>query len=50
MATLIGLGLAVAVAIFARIAGFDRDRAFYPTVLIVVASYCAVRFSKWEIR
>lgn len=39
MATLIGLGLAVAVAIFARIAGFDRDRAFYPTVLIVVASY-----------
>ena len=39
MALLIGLGLAVAVAIFARIVGLDRDRAFYPTVLIVVGSY-----------
>lgn len=39
MAILIGLSLAVAVAIFGRVAGFDRDRAFYPTVLIVVASY-----------
>lgn len=39
MAALIGLSLAFAVAIFGRIAGFDRDRAFYPTVLIVVASY-----------
>ena len=24
---------------FARYAGFDRDRAFYPTVMIVIASY-----------
>lgn len=39
MPALIGLGVAVAVAIFGRIAGFDRDRAFYPTVLIVVGSY-----------
>ena len=27
------------VALFARRVGFDRDRAFYPTVLIVIASY-----------
>lgn len=27
------------VALFARWVGFDRDRAFYPTVLIVIASY-----------
>ena len=24
---------------FASLTGFDRDRAFYPTVLIVIASY-----------
>ena len=24
---------------FARYVGFDRDRAFYPTVMIVIASY-----------
>ena len=35
----IGLILALAVAAFAKITGFDRERAFYPTVLIVVASY-----------
>lgn len=34
-----GLLLSLAVAVFARSAGFDRDRAFYPTVVIVVASY-----------
>jgi hypothetical protein len=31
--------LSVGLAIFARLVGFDRDRAFYPTVLIVIASY-----------
>ena len=35
----IGAVLALAVSVFATLAGFDRDRAFYPTVLIVVASY-----------
>ena len=35
----IGVLLALAVAGFARLVGFDRDRAFYATVLIVVASY-----------
>jgi hypothetical protein len=39
MAFLIGLILALAVAIFASAVGFDRNRAFYPTVLIVIASY-----------
>ena len=27
------------VALFARCVGFDRDRAFYPIVLMVIASY-----------
>jgi len=35
----IGVVLSVGVALFARWVGFDRDRAFYPAVLIVVASY-----------
>lgn len=39
MPFLIGIVLAAAVAISARIVGFDRDRAFYPTVLIVVGSF-----------
>jgi hypothetical protein len=33
------IGLALVVSAFAAIAGFDRDRAFYPTVLTVIASY-----------
>ena len=39
MALLIGALLAVAVGLLARTSGLDRDRAFYSTVLIVVASY-----------
>jgi len=39
MPALVGIGLALAVALFARIVGFDRERAFYPVVLVVVASY-----------
>jgi hypothetical protein len=39
MEYLIGLVLAVAVAGFATAIGLDRERAFYPTVLIVIASY-----------
>lgn len=39
MTAVIGLGVALAVVAFARIVGFDRERAFYPTVLIVVAHY-----------
>ena len=37
MAYLIGVGLALAVSLMARIVGLDRDRAFYPTVMIVIA-------------
>jgi hypothetical protein len=35
----IGIALALVVAGFAAFAGFDRDRAFYPTVLVIIASY-----------
>jgi len=35
----IGIALAVVVTLFGRLSGFDRDRAFYPTVTIVVAHY-----------
>lgn len=35
----VGIVLSIAVAVFARWVGLDRDRAFYPTVLIVIASY-----------
>jgi hypothetical protein len=37
MEYLIGLGLALAVSLFARFVGLDRDRAFYPTLMIVIA-------------
>ena len=39
MPYVIGIVLSVGVALFARSVGFDRDRAFYPTVMIVIASY-----------
>jgi len=39
MPYVIGIVLSVSVASFARCVGFDRDRAFYPTVLMVIASY-----------
>ena len=39
MPAMVGIALALAVCVFARVVGFDRDRAFYPAVLIVTASY-----------
>ncbi len=39
MAFLIGAGLAIGAGFLGRTSGLDRDRAFYPTVLIVVALY-----------
>jgi hypothetical protein len=39
VALLIGVSLALAVGIFATAIGLDRDRAFYPTVTIVIAAY-----------
>lgn len=38
----VGVVLALAVCLFATSLGFDRDRAFYPTVTIVIASYYAL--------
>ena len=35
----VGTVLSLGVAVFARRVGLDRDRAFYPTLVIVVASY-----------
>jgi hypothetical protein len=39
VALLVGAVLAIAVGLLARSCGLDRDRAFYPTVTIVIASY-----------
>lgn len=39
MEYVIGLALAAAIAGLAAAVGFDRDRSFAPTILIVVASY-----------
>jgi hypothetical protein len=39
MPYVIGIVLSVVVAVFAKSVGFDRDRAFYPTVTIVIAAY-----------
>jgi hypothetical protein len=39
MEYLVGLLLAVGVAAFARVVGFDRERAFYGVIAIVVATY-----------
>jgi len=42
VAWLIGTSLALAVGLFATGLGLDRERAFYPVVTIVVASYYAL--------
>jgi hypothetical protein len=42
MGLVIGTVLALAVGLFATAVGLDRDRAFYPTVTIVIASYYAL--------
>src|SRR3954467_12891829 len=39
MAYTVGVFVALVVAALARWSGFDRDRAFYSTVVVVVASY-----------
>jgi hypothetical protein len=38
MEFLVGVGLALVVGLSATFIGLDRDRAFYPTVMIVIAS------------
>jgi hypothetical protein len=42
VAVLVGALLAGAVGLFATCVGLDRDRAFYPTVMIVIASLYAL--------
>ena len=42
MALVVGALLALAVGLFATGIGLDRDRAFYPIVTIVIASYYAL--------
>ena len=42
MAVLVGALLAFAVGLLATAIGLDRDRAFYPIVTIVIASYYAL--------
>lgn len=37
MALTVGVVLALAIGIFGTVVGLDRDRAFYPTVMIVIA-------------
>ena len=39
MALWVGVVLALAVGLLATVSGLDRDRAFYPTATIVIASY-----------
>jgi hypothetical protein len=39
MGTVVGVVIGLFASLLGRVAGFDRDRAFYPTLLIVVASY-----------
>ena len=39
MEYLVGISLALGVAIFGTLSRFERDRAFYPTMAIAIASY-----------
>lgn len=39
MEYLVGVLLALGTGVFGAVVGFDRDRAFYPVVLTVIASY-----------
>ena len=39
---IVGIVLGVSIAVFARLTGLDRDRALYPTALIVIAAYYAL--------
>ena len=42
MSLAVGTVLALGVGAFATLVGLDRDRAFYPVVMIVIASYYAL--------
>ena len=36
---IIGVGLALVLAVFGRLTGYEKDRSFFSTLLIVIASY-----------
>jgi len=48
MEYLIGIMTGTAIALLGAFTRFDRDRSFYPTVLIVISTYY-VLFATWEI-
>jgi len=39
IAFIAGVGLAVVLAVFGKFTGYEKDRSFFPTLLIVIASY-----------
>jgi hypothetical protein len=39
IAFITGVGLALVLAIFGKLTGYEKDRSFFPTLLIVIASY-----------
>ena len=39
MEYVMGVALGIAVVVFARVVGFDRDRSFYPVIMVVIAFY-----------
>lgn len=38
MEYLVGISLALGVSLFGKLSGFERDRAFYPTMTVVIAA------------
>ena len=42
VAIVVGIGIGIAVAVLAWSTGLDRDRAYYPTILMVIAAYYAL--------
>ena len=42
MALMVGVLLGIAVGLFGTGTGFDRDRSFYPVIMVVIASYYAL--------
>ena len=39
IAFITGVGLAVVLAVFGKLTGYEKDKSFFPTLLIVIASY-----------
>lgn len=42
MEYLVGVVLALSVGLLGTLAGFERERSFYPTIMVVIASYYAL--------